>query len=637
MRSAWAKLRQWLGGQRGVALALFLVAFGVRLWKLADSSLWFDEVLSIYWASQSVERLLRVAFTLSQEPHPPLYYFLLKPLVLLDLRPLEVWLRLPSVIMGALTAVVGWHMARRWFGPVAGWVAAGVLTFNPWLVWHQQEARMYAQVILLLTLAWWAWVSFLEGGRPRAGLAYVLAMVAAVYSYLLALVWLPAQGALWLWRWVRQRRCAWAIAGPALVALAALPPAWHSWSGAGGTVLPHGEPPPLLATVWHIWKLWLGGRREGPEWAIVGLAWLGLGLLLLGVAWPERSRWRWGVVAAGVLPWLTHIMLALRDPIVIAEVRYPLITFPGIVLAWARGVQKVWDRTRVGGVLLAVALVVGQVWALLPNWDPQNRREDWRYVGRYLMAHLSPRDGILVHPNYVLPALDLYLPADVPRYTPITERVDLARLEPIFLEIAANHDTIWLVESHTQTFDPDHQVQQWFGARFPLVTEQYPAGVVLKGYATRYRYAAVPSWAGATVVNVPFEGGVDLLACRIWEPRVRARDDRAHPPSGWVHVTLYWQAREPVAADFTPLVRLADARGVWGERLYRDGEVMRRYPTSQWLVGEVVRDEHDINLNPVTPPGQYTVLVGLARPDGTQVMRTSGEPWAVCGTVEVIP
>ena len=46
-------------------------------------------------------------------------------------------------------------------------------------------------------------------------------------------------------------------------------------------------------------------------------------------------------------------------------------------------------------------------------------------------------------------------------------------------------------------------------------------------------------------------------------------------------------------------------------RLYRDNEALRRWPTSTWQVGEIVRDEVDINLNPVTPVREYPVMIGV--------------------------
>ncbi len=74
---------------------------------------------------------------------------------------------------------------------------------------------------------------------------------------------------------------------------------------------------------------------------------------------------------------------------------------------------------------------------------------------------------------------------------------------------------------------------------------------------------------------------------------------------------LWWQATGAVDQDYFPSVQMVGPEGVWGERLYRDGETLRRDPPSQWPAGIIVRDEVDVNLNPLTPPGNYPIVVGL--------------------------
>jgi len=55
---------------------------------------------------------------------------------------------------------------------------------------------------------------------------------------------------------------------------------------------------------------------------------------------------------------------------------------------------------------------------------------------------------------------------------------------------------------------------------------------------------------------------------------------------------------------------LEDAEGqIWGERLERSGDAMHIWPTSRWQPGEVVRADYDVNLNPITPAGEYTIVV----------------------------
>jgi hypothetical protein len=117
--------------------------------------------------------------------------------------------------------------------------------------------------------------------------------------------------------------------------------------------------------------------------------------------------------------------------------------------------------------------------------------------------------------------------------------------------------------------------------------------------------------------------GLRLRACEITTPVVSAVETRLHPPSGWVHVRLWWEATAPLAGDLRPTVRVQAESGIWGEQLDRPNQILDRFPLAELSPGTFLRHEADINLNPLTPPGTYPVLVGL------------GDNVAPCGTVQV--
>jgi hypothetical protein len=111
---------------------------------------------------------------------------------------------------------------------------------------------------------------------------------------------------------------------------------------------------------------------------------------------------------------------------------------------------------------------------------------------------------------------------------------------------------------------------------------------------------------------------------------VAAADEMLHPPSGWVHVRLWWEAVAPLADNYVATAQMIGPEGVWGDRLHRPTEALRFWPTTTWQPGEIVRDELDVNLNPVTPPGDYPIVIG--------VMDGSGQPLGTtveCGRVTI--
>jgi hypothetical protein len=237
-----------------------------------------------------------------------------------------------------------------------------------------------------------------------------------------------------------------------------------------------------------------------------------------------------------------------------------------------------------------------------------------------------------VHADYArLPFERYYIgqaPVSTPFGTPLSgeDQVE-SQLDPL----AAQADTLWLVLSHQEGVDPANLVRAWLGGRFPLVTEQYPAGIAVRGYATRYRLADLP--ASATVVDAaPLAGGrVRLAGCQLDAGPVPATDEASHPPSGWTHVTLYWQALAPLPVDYQAVVQLVDSQGqVWGASLERPDSTLDVFPMTQWPVDEVVRDDYDVNLNPQVPAGKYQVMVQLREPEGV-----TAAPAVSCGTVTV--
>jgi hypothetical protein len=174
-----------------------------------------------------------------------------------------------------------------------------------------------------------------------------------------------------------------------------------------------------------------------------------------------------------------------------------------------------------------------------------------------------------------------------------------------------------LTQSHLEGVDDSHVVENWLNHTFPIITELYPAGIKLTGYILQDHVSQLPPLGPyATRPNAELQAGLFLAACEITTPVVAAKDEFLHPPSGWVHVRLWWHPTSPHAADYHSTAQVVGPEGVWGDKLPRETETLHLYPTSQWMPGDYVREETDINLNPLTPPGVYPILIGLVDPQG---------------------
>ncbi len=98
-----------------------------------------------------------------------------------------------------------------------------------------------------------------------------------------------------------------------------------------------------------------------------------------------------------------------------------------------------------------------------------------------------------------------------------------------------------------------------------------------------------------------FDGQIELLGY-----------DTARQP-GKLAVTLHWRALQPPAKDYAVFVHLLDAQGQILAQ--HDGQPQNgAYPTSVWDAGEVVADEHVLDLPADLPTGAYRLRVGWYLP-----------------------
>jgi len=603
-------------------MALILIAFAIRLHQLDYHSLWFDEAVSVHWARQSLPRILEVGFTLQEDRLPPLYYLTLK-----GWGQLAGWnefaVRLPTVFYGTLLLPALAGIGTLLFNRRVALFAAALAAVNPFLVWYAQEARMYAPAVFFGALAVWAFLKICQSAQPQLaprnlsfGLIFVLAATAALYSHLYAGFLLPAVG-LWLVVAYPRRRRLWAIfaAGGFLAALAYAPVLLAIWRFSAEAV--PGEPlaglperARWLLAAFTVWKAPL------EPWLQTAIPLVMAGFALLAYLPIAADRWRFNrprllVTLLLLTPFAIANLLLVRNHLAFFGERYFIVMTPWLLLLAAVGATRITAQQKSPVTFWAAALL-GLVAALpLPGlWTPAAAKEAWRQSVDYLAQHATPADGILIHPDWVRYPFQFYFTGPGQTYAAFSTVTAATALDGPLQGVVNHHPVIWLIQSHLDAPDPDRRVEQWLAARYPLITELYPPGISLKGFAPGYQLDDLPS--PATPTDIQFANGMRLAGFTA-DAVASATDTLFHPPSGWAHVTLYWQAAAPVAAAATPVVNLVGPEGVWGVSLDRPTDALKLFPPSRWQSGgPLVRQDLDVNLNPATPPGEYQLVVGLA-------------------------
>jgi hypothetical protein len=212
-----------------------------------------------------------------------------------------------------------------------------------------------------------------------------------------------------------------------------------------------------------------------------------------------------------------------------------------------------------------------------------------------LEEHAGAGDALIQ--NYPDPALAYYDPGSLPRYV-LPKRADAqeTRTERELERLSGEYDRLWFLPYPSESWDRSGAVGQWLG-RHALLQESVELGnLELQGY--------LPLRVALEQMT-PCEArlGTDVRLHGYWfEGSARTGDV--------MELTLYWEALAPLDANYSVFVHLADAREqIWGQH---DGQPSRgAWPTSDWQPGEMVIDQHTIEIDPAAQAGEYRLMIGM--------------------------
>ncbi len=625
-----------------LTLAVLLLAFGLRVYRLPAQSLWYDEALSVHYALQPWSQMLA---GVSGSDHPPLHTLLLH-VWLNVVGQTEFAARYLSLWWGVLGVALLYHLARQLFDKSIGLLAALLLAISPLHVWYSQEARMYSLALTLnlgVVLTLLAVVARRETSPwPWAG--YVLLGALALYahfytSFILLLVNL-AFGEWWLartirrgWRATRDLLLRWVVAQVAIL----------------GLFLPWGrfvaEQYATNATYWH-GALGLGqivrdtalafaaGERVQTPLALAGALSLAATALLgfqvaaqssrnpaaQGLSRGERALWLllWLVVPMAALFAISHNRPKFAP-------RYLLLALPAAYLLVAAAlacltslaierhpltVQRIKRWLPALGLLLAGGLIVGAAVASLgaQYLDESLARPDFRAVAGYVAGHAQPEDAVVLVGGHSYPAFAYYFERDLPVYPlppgllPSTRQPLDYRAVAQLAQIAAGRQRLWLVLWQDRLADPTEIVL----SHLLLTCPRLEVGQTFHDVALLLFSLAdcdLSAHSGPThALHVEFGGQIRLRGYDLQPLHVA--------PGETLHLALYWQAIGLTATNYTTFAQLLGPDG----RVYAQHDRLTgddAYPTSRWQPEAIVRNAHQLTVSSEATAGSYQLIVGL--------------------------
>lgn len=629
--------------RQGLPAAILLIALALRLYRLGDANLWWDEALAVWGVRQG---LVGVTLWTASDVHPPLYFWALWSWTRLAGES-EFAMRALSAVAGVLTVAVTYSLGVRAAGRRVGALAALLTATARFHVWWSQEMRMYVLAGLWGTLSLFLLLRWLDAERaalqgppktavPRPALPlilYALATTGALYTIFLMGALLAVENLVVvatlaprlvrrpreLWRSPALRRWALAQAAIGLTVAGWLAISWgrmRTWSVA--------EPfDPLLFVRLYATLLATGVSVDIGRYTAAAL--YPLLLVVLGAATVLARRHRPPITAAQgvaalalgltvVLPAAAVYLATLPRGLFYTphiEARYLLPFAPAfwVLLAW--GVVLIGRRWRPAGWIAVVTLVALWLLVLPGHYRGRARRDDLRTMVRAIAAHARPGDAVLLssggryplfsHYYHGLPHAEALPP--VIKIPPGEGMLEGDDVDDILAPLAEQHERLWFAEVEAHLTDPEGHARRWLDAYAPSVLALSFGHNALRLYdpADEPPQPTAPHYAPQHPLDLALGGG----RLRGWELPLAE-----YAPDDVARVALLWEQAPPVPAR----VSLRNARG----------QVLLAHEAEPPAEAGSCRQQLDFGIAAATPAGWYDVVLSV------------GEATSVLGRMRVV-
>jgi mannosyltransferase len=410
-------------------LLITILAAALRFYKLAAWSFWIDEIFTI---NHAVRHYGNIGLILDHIPPDrnwvPISVILTAQV--LNLLGINEWsARLVSVVIGVFTIPILYLPLRNTFGNQVMLIALLLLAISPWHIFWSQNARFYTSLLLLSTLALFAFFHAIEHDLPvYLLLFYILLYLASserltaffivpvVFGYIFSLWVLPIEKPKGL-----NRRT---------VLLSLLPLILFALLEVGRSVFLGSS---LTSSNLDIF---FGQQNTTPLRLTASIVYrISIPVLILGLfggIYSLTTKQRAGlfVFIGATLPVLVLIILSM---FMFAVDRYIFITLLPWLILCALAIKELFFQAKRLAVLLPFGILMIFVFSSMSDiylyYQFQNgNRPNWRDAYRYVEQNIKSGD-IIYTTGY--PLGEYYLPTADNRYINSFEPASLAENEDI--------------------------------------------------------------------------------------------------------------------------------------------------------------------------------------------------------------
>jgi mannosyltransferase len=376
---------------RSVAVTLVPAAVCAALvvYELSTRSLWLDESASVAIASQHGSALWSA---IGHDGGNLAGYYLILHVLIGWFGHAPELIRAPSAIASVITVALTAQLGRRLFDWRAGLAAGVVAAVSLPLVFWGQDARGYTLMLMFIVASFLALARLIDGGRGGwAALAYGACLALAIYMSFVAVLVVPAQLLVLLWRRERARSV---IAAVAAAGVACAPIAVLAAERGSGQLF--WVPAPDLKRLDEMLR-WLTSAGMPPNFhrTATGTVLLVVTLLLLAgcaLVVLRKPTWQTGLVLAWLVVPIGLILVESLAGQPVALARTSLVALPAVALLLAWGLSA----SRLGLAALGM-LVVLRALQLAPSYGTSP--ENWHAATRYVAARAAAGDCVAFYPQ----------------------------------------------------------------------------------------------------------------------------------------------------------------------------------------------------------------------------------------------
>ncbi len=575
-----------------------LLGLILRVIHLDLQPLWWDEGYSLFFATRDLATMLERT---SLDIHPPLYYALLQVWMVFAGKS-EIAVRLLSVAIGTATIPLLYAMARRIFGTRAALLAACALALAPFHIYYSQEVRMYGLVTLLCLASVYLFVLVVDAlaspvraqthATNLALVGYTLVTTAALYTQYFAAFILAFEILVVIFRRsssvFRRFIAAWA-------AIAALYLAWAVYAGQRlytyvvGKVAHEAYSPldPLSYLAQHF-AAFSVGHLSAWTW----LAWASIAFVaiaLFGIMMTRRQSYspvnlspHYLVISYLLVPLALGYLVNLVYPFAPEHgERLLLLAAPAFVMLVASGIDALWQRRAILGILAAALVALISAASLYDFYTvPRYPNDDYRPLIAQMQQMAQSGDAYLAIYPWQIGYLETYYagaPLSIVETPSDTWINNPAQMQRELDAIRAEHPRIWL---------PAFQ-------KFGRILED-----ALDASLRPRDYTVLDTWFGTTRLEL-FAAASDPPRAVNTIPMVANWGISTEPVAAGQDMVRLWLDAQVAPGTSKASVRLVDANGaVWAQD---DRELER----GMQRIGLAI---------PIgTPPANYQLLLTIYR------------------------